>query len=81
VLTRRKAARAAEGFRDRALARLDKFRNASGGTGTAQLRLKMQRVMQNNCACFRTGEVLDEGHKLIHDVMPAWPTSRSATAR
>ena len=53
---------------DRALARLDKFRNASGGTGTAQLRLKMQRVMQNNCAVFRTGEVLDEGHKLIHDV-------------
>ena len=28
----------------------------------------MQKVMQNNCAVFRTGEVLDEGHKLIHDV-------------
>jgi succinate dehydrogenase / fumarate reductase flavoprotein subunit len=28
----------------------------------------MQRVMQNNCAVFRTGEILDEGHKLIHDV-------------
>ncbi|HEU5016347.1 MAG TPA: FAD-binding protein, partial [Pseudolabrys sp.] len=53
---------------DRALARLDKFRHASGGTPTAQLRLKMQRVMQNNCAVFRTGEVLEEGHKLIHDV-------------
>jgi len=24
--------------------------------------------MQTNCAVFRTGEVLDEGHKLIHDV-------------
>jgi succinate dehydrogenase / fumarate reductase flavoprotein subunit len=24
--------------------------------------------MQSNCAVFRTGEVLDEGHKLIHDV-------------
>jgi succinate dehydrogenase flavoprotein subunit len=53
---------------DRALARLDKFRNASGGTPTAQLRLRMQKVMQTNCAVFRTGEVLDEGHKLIHDV-------------
>jgi succinate dehydrogenase / fumarate reductase, flavoprotein subunit len=52
----------------RALARLDKYRNASGGTSTAQLRLKMQKVMQTNCAVFRTGEVLDEGHKLIHDV-------------
>src|SRR5512139_1019462 len=53
---------------DRALARLDKFRNASGATPTAQLRLRMQKVMQTNCAVFRTGEVLDEGHKLIHDV-------------
>jgi succinate dehydrogenase / fumarate reductase flavoprotein subunit len=56
-----------------ALSRLDKFRHASGGTPTAQLRLKMQRVMQNNCAVFRTGEVLEEGEKLIkqvHDGMP-----------
>jgi succinate dehydrogenase / fumarate reductase flavoprotein subunit len=51
-----------------ALSRLDKFRHASGKTPTAQLRLKMQKVMQNNCAVFRTGEVLAEGHKLIHDV-------------
>jgi succinate dehydrogenase / fumarate reductase flavoprotein subunit len=52
---------------DLALSRLDKFRNASGKTPTAQLRLKMQKVMQNNCAVFRTGEVLAEGVKLIHD--------------
>jgi succinate dehydrogenase / fumarate reductase flavoprotein subunit len=53
---------------DMPLARLDRLRNASGGTPTADLRLKMQKVMQNNCAVFRTGEVLNEGHKLIHDV-------------
>jgi succinate dehydrogenase / fumarate reductase flavoprotein subunit len=29
----------------------------------------MQHVMQTNCAVFRTGEVLAEGSKLIHDVM------------
>ena len=29
----------------------------------------MQKVMQNNCAVFRTGEVLQEGHKLIHEVL------------
>src|SRR3984885_5622692 len=52
---------------DLALSRLDKFRHAAGSTPTAQLRLKMQRVMQNNCAVFRTGEVLAEGVKLIHD--------------
>jgi len=51
-----------------ALSRLDKFRNASGATPTAQLRLKMQKTMQTNCAVFRTGEILQEGHKLIHDV-------------
>lgn len=53
---------------EKALSRLDHFRNASGGTPTAHLRLKMQKVMQNNCAVFRTGEVLEEGHKLIHEV-------------
>ncbi|HTK14107.1 MAG TPA: succinate dehydrogenase flavoprotein subunit [Xanthobacteraceae bacterium] len=53
---------------DFALGRLDHFRNAGGDTPTAALRLDMQKVMQNNCAVFRTGEVLDEGHKLIHDV-------------
>ncbi len=53
---------------DKALARLDHFRNASGGTPTADIRLSMQRTMQNNCAVFRTGEVLEEGKKLIEDV-------------
>ncbi len=50
------------------LARLDRFRNAAGGTPTAELRLDMQGVMQTNCAVFRTGEVLQEGHKRIHEV-------------
>ncbi|MBN9604490.1 MAG: succinate dehydrogenase flavoprotein subunit [Afipia felis] len=53
---------------DMALSRLDHFRNASGGTPTAKLRDSMQRVMQNNCAVFRTGEVLNEGKDLIHKV-------------
>ncbi|HWV54993.1 succinate dehydrogenase flavoprotein subunit [Pseudorhodoplanes sp.] len=68
---------------DLALSRLDKFRHASGGTPTAQLRLKMQKVMQNNCAVFRTGETLQEGHKLIHEVYGGMPdlhvTDRSLT--
>jgi succinate dehydrogenase / fumarate reductase flavoprotein subunit len=53
---------------ERSLSRLDKFRYASGSTPTAQLRAKMQHVMQTNCAVFRTGEVLAEGSKLIHEV-------------
>jgi len=61
---------------DLALSRLDKFRHASGGTPTADLRLKMQKVMQTNCAVFRTGEILEEGHKLIHQVFEQMPDVR-----
>jgi succinate dehydrogenase / fumarate reductase flavoprotein subunit len=53
---------------ERALSRLDRFRYASGSTPTAVIRDRMQRVMQSNCAVFRTGEVLEEGQKLIHEV-------------
>ncbi len=50
---------------DKALARLDRFRHAKGGTPTAALRLRMQRAMQSNCTVFRTGEVLEEGKKKL----------------
>src|ERR1051325_4187056 len=61
---------------ERPLSRLDRFRNAAGSAPTAELRLKMQRVMQTNCAVFRTGEILQEGHKLIHDVFSGVPEVR-----
>ena len=45
---------------------------STGSTGsatpTAELRRRMQKVMQENCAVFRTGEVLAEGHERIHEV-------------
>jgi len=50
---------------DKALSRLDGFRNAKGGTRTAVLRNEMQRTMQNHAAVFRTGETLQEGCDLI----------------
>jgi succinate dehydrogenase / fumarate reductase flavoprotein subunit len=56
------------GSADRALSRLDRYRNAKGGTPTAVLRDRMQRIMQNNCAVYRTGETLAEGSTLIHQV-------------
>ena len=43
------------------LARFDRFRNASGATPTAELRLEMQKAMQEDAAVFRTGESLDSG--------------------
>jgi succinate dehydrogenase / fumarate reductase flavoprotein subunit len=50
---------------DFALARLDRFRNAKGSTPTAALRLRMQRIMQTNCAVFRDGPILKEGMQKI----------------
>lgn len=58
---------------DEALARLDRFRNAKGGSPTAQIRDKMQRTMQNNCAVYRTGDVLKEGRDLIDQVYTMMP--------
>ena len=53
---------------DRALVRLDRFRNANGSTPTAQLRAQMQRTMQSDCAVFRTTETLREGMGKIDEV-------------
>ncbi|MFA5119575.1 succinate dehydrogenase flavoprotein subunit [Zavarzinia sp.] len=57
---------------DFALNRFDGLRNAKGSAPTAAVRAKMQRVMQNNCAVFRTGEVLEEGKALIGEVWNLW---------
>ncbi|KSB89864.1 fumarate reductase [Caulobacter vibrioides] len=43
------------------IARFDRMRNANGSTPTAELRLEMQKAMQEDAAVFRTGESLDSG--------------------
>jgi succinate dehydrogenase / fumarate reductase flavoprotein subunit len=53
---------------DAALANLDKYRHAKGGSPTADIRLDMQRTMQKDAAVFRTGETLSEGVKKIRAV-------------
>lgn len=50
---------------DKILARFNRYRNASGTTSTASLRLKMQRNMQKNAAVFRTAKTLEEGTKAV----------------
>jgi succinate dehydrogenase / fumarate reductase flavoprotein subunit len=47
------------------LARLDRYRNAKGKTSTAEMRVAMQKAMQDDAAVFRTGETLDKGRKRI----------------
>ncbi len=58
---------------DTILSRFDKARHANGKLPTADIRNNMQRVMQNNCAVFRTGDVLEEGKKLIEEVRQSMP--------
>ncbi|MFZ4808813.1 MAG: succinate dehydrogenase flavoprotein subunit [Hyphomicrobiaceae bacterium] len=53
---------------DLALSRLDKLRHAGGATPTAALRLRMQKVMQTNCAVFRDGPTLQEGVDKINQI-------------
>ncbi|MGK7753428.1 MULTISPECIES: succinate dehydrogenase flavoprotein subunit [unclassified Roseovarius] len=48
---------------DKALDRFDHFRHADGGMPTAELRLEMQRTMQEDAAVFRTSKTLSEGVK------------------
>jgi succinate dehydrogenase / fumarate reductase flavoprotein subunit len=43
------------------LDRLDRVRNAKGGTPVANLRTNMQRTMQTHAAVFRTSQLLKEG--------------------
>jgi succinate dehydrogenase / fumarate reductase flavoprotein subunit len=50
---------------DLALARLDHFRNANGGSPTAEIRLEMQRAMSAHAAVFRTDELMAEGKEKL----------------
>lgn len=71
VLTKEDAAKhklAPQEATDAILARLDKLRNADGSKSTAEIREEMQMAMQNFAPVFRTGEVLEEGCKKIHEV-------------
>ncbi len=50
----------------------DRLRNADGSKSAAEIRDEMQQVMQNNAAVFRTGEILEEGCRLIADVQASF---------
>lgn len=51
------------------IANLDKLRYANGAIPTADLRLKMQKVMQSDAAVFRTQSSLEEGVQKIDAVV------------
>jgi succinate dehydrogenase / fumarate reductase flavoprotein subunit len=54
------------------LDRFDAVRHSKGPRNTGSIRNEMQLVMEQNCAVFRTGEVLEEGVKKIDDAARAY---------
>lgn len=54
------------------LAVLDQLRYAKGKTSTADIRLRMQKVMQDNAAVYRTQETLAEGKVLIDETVQSF---------
>ncbi|HEX3974505.1 MAG TPA: succinate dehydrogenase flavoprotein subunit [Stellaceae bacterium] len=65
---------------DKALARFDRVRNAKGKLKTGEIRLAMQKVMQEDCAVFRTAETLEAGAKKI-DAIAGTMTDLAVTDR
>ncbi len=60
------------------IARLDRLRNATGETSTADIRDRMQRTMQAHAAVFRSGESLAQGVAKMREVLDAFADVRIA---
>jgi succinate dehydrogenase / fumarate reductase flavoprotein subunit len=53
---------------DKAIERFDHFRNLDGAVPTAELRMEMQKTMQEDAAVFRTDKTLAEGCRKMAEV-------------
>ncbi len=51
-----------------AIDKLDRLRHAKGSLKTSEIRMNMQKTMQNDAAVFRTGDVLKEGMAKLDDI-------------
>ncbi|HEY0920391.1 succinate dehydrogenase flavoprotein subunit [Devosia sp.] len=58
---------------DRILARFDRLRHANGSAPTAKVRERMQRIMQEDAAVFRTEESLQSGVRRITELWDVLP--------
>jgi len=61
---------------ENALARFDRVRNANGSQHTSEIRLAMQKTMQNDAAVFRTGTSLKEGVEKVGQIAGTMPQLR-----
>ena len=53
---------------DRALARFDRLRWATGERSAGEIRVEMQRAMQRHCAVFRDGPLLEQGRDRLDGI-------------
>jgi len=60
--------RVGEGSSAHIIDRFDALRHARGGSPTAEIRLDMQKTMQQYCAVFRTGDVMREGIEKLNQI-------------
>ena len=60
------------GAGEEAIAHLDRVRHADGSRPTAEIRVEMQRVMQDHAAVFRTGDVLSEGVAKLQETIQSF---------
>ncbi len=58
---------------ENAVARFDRLRNADGSMHTSEIRLAMQKTMQNDAAVFRTSKSLAEGVEKMAEVAATLP--------
>lgn len=57
---------------EEAIEKIDRLRHAKGPLKVAEVRLNMQRTMQNHCAVFRTKDHLEEGIKKLKEVVASY---------
>jgi succinate dehydrogenase / fumarate reductase flavoprotein subunit len=51
---------------DKSLGWLDRIRYATGDINAAEIRLEMQRIMQNHAGVFRTGPIMEDGNNKLN---------------
>ncbi|MGH8320849.1 MAG: succinate dehydrogenase flavoprotein subunit, partial [Gammaproteobacteria bacterium] len=57
---------------DKIMTRFDALRHAKGSQATADIRLRMQKLMQSDCPVYRTGKMLEQGKQRLKQVYDAF---------
>ncbi len=61
---------------DKIMARFDALRHAKGSQATADIRLRMQKLMQSDCPVYLTGKMLEQGKQRLKQVFDTFSDVR-----